>query len=193
MSTFTAHLNTISPDTFASSASETHNNPHAVPTAVDTAALFRLLQDQFATLSADAPNATNRNLLRALAESLEEDIAHPPTQLRGVPQSFLDGLERVPKKQLGRGPDDTCPICADGWWHDGFPLVVELPCKGRHRFDLECVGPWLLAQGTCPMCRADFGAKSREEREREERKKREAAKEGDSEGEEEEDEMGMFG
>jgi len=52
--------------------------------------------------------------------------------------------------------------------------VVQLPCDkaGRHRFDLECVGPWLRVKGTCPLDRkmvdgkAEKAQKEREARER---------------------------
>jgi len=35
-------------------------------------------------------------------------------------------------------------------------LVVELPCHPTHRFDLDCVGPWLRFNGTCPLDRKDL-------------------------------------
>jgi hypothetical protein len=31
--------------------------------------------------------------------------------VKGVPDSFLDGLDRVPKKNLK--PDEDCPICGN--------------------------------------------------------------------------------
>jgi hypothetical protein len=57
----------------------------------------------------------------------------------------------VPKKALKA--TDTCPICGECFLDDKFPLVVQLPCHKTHRFDLECVGPWLRLQGTCPLDR----------------------------------------
>jgi len=39
---------------------------------------------------------------------------------------------------------------------DAYPLVVELPCHKTHRFDLDCVGPWLRLNGTCPLDRKDL-------------------------------------
>ncbi|GJN72037.1 hypothetical protein PLIIFM63780_005628 [Purpureocillium lilacinum] len=134
-----------------------HNNPHATPTPVDTAALFRLLQDQLQTLSATAPTPDNRDFLDRLVASLEEDIIDPPTTLRGVDQQFVDTLDRVARKGLAQ--DDDCAICKVPYLEDEWCLVVELPCKGRHRFDLECVGPWLRSKGTCPMCREEMGKK----------------------------------
>lgn len=72
-------------------------------------------------------------------------------------QEYLDGLDRVSRKALK--DDDDCPICAERYLDDPYPLVVELPCGGSHRFDLECVGPWLQSKGTCPMCRDDLTKK----------------------------------
>ena len=35
--------------------------------------------------------------------------------------------------------------------------MVRLPCHDRHVFDLECVGPWLRVNGTCPLDRKVLG------------------------------------
>ncbi|KYK55150.1 hypothetical protein DCS_07112 [Drechmeria coniospora] len=134
-----------------------HNNPHATPTPVATAALFRLLQDQLQTLSLTAPTADNRAFLDQLVASLEGDIHDPPTALKGVSQAFLDALDRVDRKKLFA--DDDCAICKVPYLDDEWCLVVELPCEGRHRFDLECVGPWLRSKGSCPMCREEMERK----------------------------------
>ena len=171
---------------------EQHNNPHATPTPVDAAALFRLVQDQFRTLLTDAPppdldpdrrttgNADNdgdgsdddedaedaarflaghRRLLHTLYEALEADIASPPKEISGLQQEDLDALDRVPKTRLQEG--ERCPICAECFLDDKYPLVVRLPCHVSHRFDLECVAPWLQSKGTCPMCRKDLRRKKR--------------------------------
>lgn len=133
------------------------HNPHATPTPVDTAALFRLLQDQLQTLHTTAPTEGNRTFLEQLINTLEDDIHDPPTRLQGVSQEFVDALDRVNRKTLGE--DDDCAICKVPYLEDEWCLVVELPCKGAHRFDLECVGPWLRSKGTCPMCREEMGKK----------------------------------
>ena len=39
---------------------------------------------------------------------------------------------------------------------DEYPLVVRLPCHKDHIFDLDCIGPWLKMNPTCPMDRKDF-------------------------------------
>ncbi|KAI0009232.1 hypothetical protein F4779DRAFT_617806 [Xylariaceae sp. FL0662B] len=163
MSTFMSHLHQISRDTPSDDSTNTgHNHPpphhhHAGPTPVDTAALFRLLQDQLGTLAADTPDPENRNFLLSLMQLVEADIESPPDAIRGVSQQYLDALDRVPRKALGK--DDSCPLCIDRYLDDPYWIVVELPCQGKHRFDLECVGPWLRSKGTCPMCRADLTQK----------------------------------
>ncbi|KAK2590957.1 hypothetical protein QQS21_011353 [Conoideocrella luteorostrata] len=134
-----------------------HNNPNATPTLPDVANIFRLLQDQMQTLAATAPTDENRSFLLDLVSSLEDDINDPPTRLEGVGQEFLDALDRVNRKKLGQ--EDDCAICKIPYLEDQYCLVVELPCKGRHQFDLECVGPWLRSKGTCPMCREEMGKK----------------------------------
>lgn len=156
MSTFTSHLHQISTEGGAPGTQQ-HNNPHATPNPVDLAALYRLLQDQMGTLAMTAPTEANRDFLRQLFESLEEDIANPPTHIQGVSQEYLDALDRVPRKQLKK--DETCPICAERYLDDPYCLAVELPCHHSHRFDLECVAPWLQSKGTCPLCRKDLTKK----------------------------------
>ena len=83
----------------------------------------------------------------------------------------------MPKKQLKKS--DTCPICGEAFLDDEYPLVVELPCHKTHRFDLDCVGPWLRLNGTCPLDRKDL------------MKKKEFVKTKD-EGEDEEDYESMY-
>ena len=69
----------------------------------------------------------------------------------GVPDEFLDTLDRVPKSKLKA--EDECPICGERFLDDQFPLVVRLGCRGKHVFDLECIAPWLKIRSTCPMDR----------------------------------------
>ncbi|KAF7542059.1 hypothetical protein G7054_g167 [Neopestalotiopsis clavispora] len=155
MSSFTSHLHTISREA-GSTTAPTH---HAGPTPVDAAALFSMVQEQMATLANSAPSDTNRDFLVSLIDTLRADVDNPPDEIKGVTQEYLDTLERVPKKQLK--PDDSCPICAEKYADDPYPLVVELPCHGSHCFDLECVGPWLQSKGTCPLCRKDLTEKKK--------------------------------
>lgn len=149
-----------STDSSRSSGGGTRNNPHATPTPVDAAAVFRLVQEQLATYMPDSPAAGHRAFLRRLIEDLEVDAEQPPREIEGVTQDDLDALERVPKRSIK--PADVCAICADRHLEDEFPLVVRLPCDERHRFDLECVAPWLLSKGTCPLCREAVRKKAKD-------------------------------
>ncbi|KAI1768603.1 hypothetical protein GGR53DRAFT_383058 [Hypoxylon sp. FL1150] len=167
MSSFVSHMHKIRPEdatstpaattTSSSSSSAHHGRSYLGATPVDMAAMFGMVFDQFAQLRSDAPSAANVEFLAGLMEELQADIGAPPDAIPGLSQQYLDGLDRVPKKALKK--DDGCPICAEDFLSDQYPLVVELPCPGRHRYDLECVGPWLLSKGTCPMCRHDLTKK----------------------------------
>jgi len=165
MSTFYAHLHQITVSLASLRGADSggdstpHNNPHATTNPADLAAMFRLVQDQMGTLATDSPTETNSSLLRGLVQLLEFDVHSPPMVITGVTQEYLDGLDRVNRARLKA--DDTCPICAEKHLDDPYCLVVELPCHGSHRFDLECVGPWLLSKGTCPMCRKDLAKKKK--------------------------------
>jgi hypothetical protein len=92
-------------------------------------------------------------LLDQLISQLQTE-AGQGVQPQGVSQSFLDGLDRVPKKKLKQ--TDSCPICATNYLEDEHPLVVQLPCNANHHFDLECIGPWLKLHSTCPLCRKNL-------------------------------------
>lgn len=124
----------------------------------------------------DRADSTDRDPFRAMAQALENMQDSPLaetliTQLlaesgangdhgngsKGVPQEFLDNLDRISRKQLKK--TDECAICATNYLDDPHPLVVRLPCNGRHHYDLECIGPWLKLHSTCPLCRQDMLAK----------------------------------
>lgn len=133
------------------------SNRHAEPTPGAVAAAERLLHEQFRALQTprDGGRTAHADLLDSLMAALAEEMeAAPRRKIAGVPQSFLDGLERVPKRALRKG--DVCPICNEEFLEDAYPLVVQLPCHESHCFDLECVGPWLRLQGTCPMDRKEM-------------------------------------
>ena len=42
---------------------------------------------------------------------------------------------------------------------DPYPLVVRLPCHKDHKFDMECIAPWLRLHATCPLDRKDLSKK----------------------------------
>ncbi len=75
----------------------------------------------------------------------------------GLPDSFVDSLDRIDRKDLKT--EDQCAICSQEYLEDPYPLVVVLPCPGKHTFDLECIGPWLKGNSTCPLCRYDMSKK----------------------------------
>lgn len=80
------------------------------------AATYRLLANAFEMMlgrvpDEDARNDPSNNLLMEMIEYLRQNADDPPSELKGVPDSFLDELERVPKKSLKK--TDTCPICVN--------------------------------------------------------------------------------
>ncbi|GME70281.1 unnamed protein product [Ambrosiozyma monospora] len=78
---------------------------------------------------------------------------------RAVDDEFLDTLERVPVKKMAK--DKCCPICTVEFHEQDYPLIVRLPCDAKHCFDLDCVGPWLKINKTCPLCRSDVTEKKK--------------------------------
>ncbi|ODQ83146.1 hypothetical protein BABINDRAFT_164851 [Babjeviella inositovora NRRL Y-12698] len=132
-----------------------------------------------------------RNSLRVLSSEAGSTLAHELMEQlennssdftgdKGVSDAFIDDMERVSVKDLKliKTATDTCAICTNDFGNDQYPLLVALPtCK--HVFDLECIGPWLKFNKTCPLCRSDVTVK----------KKLEIAKNYESEEEEEDWEM----
>lgn len=113
----------------------------------------------FRSLISALENFQDSPVSRQLAEQLLREAeafqnGSGPGQHNGVSQTFLDSLDRVPKKKLAES--DSCAICSTPYLDDKYPLVVRLPCDPRHHFDLECVGPWLKLHATCPLCRKNL-------------------------------------
>ncbi|PZD43218.1 hypothetical protein A1F97_03023 [Pyrenophora tritici-repentis] len=129
LSTFFSQLELV--DTSDPSA---HTNPNALPQPENMAAAFRLLANAFETMRGRPSDDSNGDgdLLANMIQVLRENADDPPTELKGVPDSFLDELERVPKKALKE--TDTCPICVNPF--------------------LE--GPWLKLNSTCPLDRKEL-------------------------------------
>ncbi|KAF9741336.1 hypothetical protein PMIN01_00875 [Paraphaeosphaeria minitans] len=139
---------------------QAHHNTHALPQPENVAAAFRLLANAFDMMRGRPADergdsiAGGDDLLASMVEQLRQHADDPPSELKGVPDSFLDELERVPNKSLK--PSDTCPICVNPFLEDQYPLVVELPCHPDHRFDLDCIKPWLKLNSTCPLDRKEL-------------------------------------
>ncbi|CAI6318901.1 unnamed protein product [Periconia digitata] len=135
-----------------------HRNANAQPQPENTAAAFRLLANAFEMMRGPEERDNNtgggEDLLGNMIEYLRQNADDPPSELKGVPDSFLDELERVPNKSLK--PSDTCPICVNPFLEDQYPLVVQLPCHKDHYFDLDCIRPWLKLNSTCPLDRKEL-------------------------------------
>lgn len=109
LSTFFSQLELV--DT---SDPQTHTNTNAVPQPENMSAAFRLLANAFEMMRgrpAEEEGSGDNDLLANMIEVLRQNADDPPTELKGVPDSFLDELERVPKAALK--PSDTCPICVN--------------------------------------------------------------------------------
>ncbi|KAL5114179.1 hypothetical protein ACEQ8H_007927 [Pleosporales sp. CAS-2024a] len=155
LSTFFSQLELV--DT---SDPQAHTNAHAVPQPENMAAAFRLLANAFDMMRgrrAEEAGSGEDDLLATMIHVLRQNADDPPTELKGVPDSFLDELERVPAKRLK--PADTCPICVTPFLQDQYPLVVQLPCHAHHCFDLDCIRPWLKLNSTCPLDRKELWKK----------------------------------
>ncbi|KAF2434220.1 hypothetical protein EJ08DRAFT_668485 [Tothia fuscella] len=149
LSTFHATFN----ETFGDEAS-TINNANSIPTPENVTATIRLAADTYETIDMD--HGGDNQLLRFMIERLDGLAMEPPTK-RGVSDTFLSELERIPKSKLKK--DESCPICSEAFLDDEYPLVVVLPCDPKHKFDLECIQPWLKLNATCPLDRKELDAK----------------------------------
>lgn len=87
---------------------QSHTNPHASPTPENVTAAFRLLADAFEIILTE--HGGDNEQLRRMIEDLETTAGNPPSTLEGVPESFIDELERVPKSKL---KNESCPICSE--------------------------------------------------------------------------------
>lgn len=88
-------------------------NTHALPQPGDVAAAFRTLANAFLVMRGEPIPAEGRadDVLATLVESLMRSAEDPPREVQGVPDTFLDELDRVPKKALR--PNESCPICSN--------------------------------------------------------------------------------
>lgn len=165
---------------------EQRTRQHAVPVPGDVSAAFRGLAEAFQIMQRDNDNA-DPDLLQELISNLLSTAERPPTEVKGVDEEYIAKLERVNVKKVKK--DAECPICGNEYSEDPYPLLVRLPCHVSHIFDLECIRPWLLLNGTCPLDRVDLAKKERERKQKqlEEIKKNAAA------DDEEEEWDGLYG
>ncbi|KAK0249296.1 hypothetical protein LTS09_015558 [Friedmanniomyces endolithicus] len=141
-------------DLVDTSGSRQPQNAHSVPLPRDVSAAYRNLANAFDMMRGGGGTATeegHEGLLEQLVESLMQSAEHPPAEVQGVSDEFIEQLERVPKKNLKA--DQTCPICSNPVLEDPHPLVVRLSCHKDHMFDLECIQPWLKLNPSCPLDR----------------------------------------
>lgn len=165
---------------------EQRTRQHAVPVPGDVSAAFRGLAEAFQVMQRDNENADS-DLLQELISNLLSTAERPPTEVKGVDEEYIAKLERVNIKKVKK--DAECPICGNEFSEDLYPLLVRLPCHETHVFDLECIRPWLLLNGTCPLDRVDLAKKERERKQKQlEEIKKNAAPE-----DEEEEWDGLYG
>jgi hypothetical protein len=77
-----------------------------MPAAIETS--IRILMDAFNTMRAEHTDG-DTHLLDSMIEQLGAQADNLPRQLKGMPDTYLDELDRVPKKDLKK--DQSCPIC----------------------------------------------------------------------------------
>lgn len=167
--------------------SQERTREHAVPVPGDVSAAFRHLAEAFQTMQHNNDNDASSDLLQNMISNLLETAERPPTEVKGVDEEYIAQLERVPIKKMKADAD--CPICGNGFREDPYPLLVRLPCHESHVFDLECIRPWLLLNGTCPLDRVDLGKREREKKQ----KKLDEIKKNAAPEDEEEEWDGLYG
>lgn len=156
MSSFYAHIERTNPSTPAASTSQ-QNNTNALPEPENVSAAFQLLGEFLTTMIHDHGSTDASD---DMLQQLRGNMVNPPTRLKGMSDEFMADLERIPKNKLQK--DWECPICAQPFVDDPYPLVVKLPCNDKHRFDFDCIRPWLKINTTCPLDRKDLKPKKKE-------------------------------
>lgn len=95
-------------------------NAHSLPLPQDVSAAFRTLANAFEMMrggNSQEEGGSNEQLIETLVQSLMDSAEHPPSEVKGVSDEFLEGLERVPKKSLKK--EQSCPICANAFLDGG--------------------------------------------------------------------------
>ncbi|TKA55482.1 hypothetical protein B0A55_11768, partial [Friedmanniomyces simplex] len=127
-------------DLVDTSGSRQPQNAHSLPLPRDISAAYRNLANAFDMMRGGTGTAQEHGqegLLEQLVESLMQSAEHPPTEVQGVSDEFIEQLERVPKKSLKA--DQSCPICSN-------PFL-----EGQILTRSSC--PWLKLNPTCPLDR----------------------------------------
>lgn len=172
LSTFFSTLTEITPES-------RRTREHAVPVPGDVSAAFRILAEAFGVMRSEGGGESGE-LLDSMIDALMQTAERPPREVEGVDEEYIAALERVSIKKVKKDAD--CPICGNPFVDDPHPLLVRLPCHPTHIFDLECVRPWLLLKGTCPLDRVDLAKRERERKKKQlEEIKKNAAPEDDEE------------
>lgn len=144
------------------------------------AAAYRSLAEGFQVMLHENEDA-DPELLEGMIGVLLRMADRPPTEMKGVDEEYIAKLDRVNVKKMKKDAD--CPICGNAFVDDPHPLLVRLPCHPSHVFDLECIRPWLLLNGSCPLDRVDL---AKRERDRKQKHLEEIKKKAAPEDEEEE-------
>jgi hypothetical protein len=145
----------------------------------EVSAAFRILAEAFGVMRSESGGESGE-LLDSMIDALMQTAERPPREVEGVDEEYIAALERVSLEKVKKDAD--CPICGNPFVDDPHPLLVRLPCHPTHIFDLECVRPWLLLKGTCPLDRVDLAKRERERKKKQlEEIKKNAAPEDDEE------------
>lgn len=155
MSSFFSQVERTDPSTSTKSGSQ-QNNRNALPEPEQVSATFQLLGEGITSLlHTHGPTDASDFMLQII----QENMINPPKKLEGMSDQWMTDLERIPKSKLQK--DWDCPICGQRFLDDPYPLVVKLPCNDKHRFDYDCIRPWLKINTTCPLDRRDFKLKEK--------------------------------
>ena len=134
-----------------------------MPVPADVSAAYRMMAEGFQGMLRDNEDADS-DLLEGMISDLMNQAETPPTEVQGVDEEYISELERISIKKVKQEAD--CPICGNAFVDDPLPLLVRLPCHPSHVFDLECVRPWLLLKGTCPLDRTDLAKRQRDRKQK---------------------------
>ncbi|KAL9082490.1 MAG: hypothetical protein Q9159_006376 [Coniocarpon cinnabarinum] len=123
LSTFFSTLELI--DT-AGSSDRSHNNQNALPIPSNVSAAYRQLANSYQVMLGETEGVyvpegqerapMNNEWVEGMIEQLMQNANNPPERPKGLPNSFFDELDRVPKKSLKAG--DSCPICGNPFLDD---------------------------------------------------------------------------